>query len=154
LLQRWSRRNNAYKHSSAVAPIMGDGMNGIEQISSVTSSMSASAAGSMSSAGQRLSVQQTGSTSGDLPAIGIADEAAVKSIGNDFTKVLETYRAKSESVDTAVMRARGGDASGAPNQREMIKQLTDLYTYAVDTQLLVRTAGQLTSGVRQLVTGQ
>jgi hypothetical protein len=149
-----SRRNNAYIHSSAVEPIVGDGMNGIEQISSVTSSMGASAAGGMSSAGQTPSGPQTGSTSSDLPSIGIADEAAVKSIGNDFTKVLETYRAKSESVDTAVMRARGGDASGAPNQREMIKQLADLYTYAVDTQLLVRTAGQLTSGVRQLVTGQ
>jgi hypothetical protein len=35
-----------------------------------------------------------------------------------------------------------------------VKQLADLYTYAVDTQLLVRTSGQLTTGVRQLVTGQ
>jgi hypothetical protein len=128
-------------------------MSGIEQIGAVTATAGASAGAGYANTGYA----NTGASQdalGDLPSIGIAESEATKSISTDFTKILETYRAKSERVDTAVLQARSGEPSGPPNQREMIKQLGDLYTYAVDTQLLVRTSGQLTSGVRQLVTGQ
>lgn len=128
-------------------------MSGIEQISSITSNALSGAAGT-ANAGTSGSGGGYANELPDLPSIGVADADQAKSIGNDFTKVLETYRAKSERVDSAVNQARSGEASGPPNQREMVKQLADLYTYAVDTQLLVRTAGQLTTGVRQLVTGQ
>jgi hypothetical protein len=121
-------------------------MTGIEQIGAVAANASSSAG--FASPGGPPDVGR------DLPSIGVAESEANKSMSTDFSKVLETYRAKSERVDTAVLQARIGEPSGPPNQREMIKQLGDLYTYAVDTQLLVRTSGQLTSGVRQLVTGQ
>jgi hypothetical protein len=124
-------------------------MTGIEQISSVTSASAASGA-----SGSQASATPYANELGDFPSIGAPQAEIPKSIGNDFTKVLETYRVKSERVDNAVNQARSGEPSGPPNQREMVKQLADLYTYAVDTQLLVRTAGQLTTGVRQLVTGQ
>jgi hypothetical protein len=128
-------------------------MSGIEPISSIaTNALSASA--SAGSAGLSGAASSYANELPDLPSLGVAEADKTKSIGNDFTKVLETYRAKSERVDSAVNQARSGESSGPPNQREMIKQLADLYTYAVDTQLLVRTAGQLTTGVRQLVTGQ
>jgi hypothetical protein len=140
-------------------------MSGIEQISSLTSVNSLSAAASSGSAaatsgtlggtlGGAVGGTPYANQLGDLPAIGTPEAEMTKAIGNDFSKVLETYRVKSERVDNAVNQARSGEPSGPPNQREMIKQLGDLYTYAVDTQLLVRTAGQLTTGVRQLVTGQ
>jgi hypothetical protein len=131
-------------------------MSGIEQIGSIAAnafsgatSAAASASGISGQAGATYANELP-----DLPTIGSPDAELPKSVGNDFTKVLETYRAKSEQVDNAVNAARNGERTGAPNQREMIKQLGDLYTYAVDTQLLVRTAGQLTTGVRQLITGQ
>jgi hypothetical protein len=136
-------------------------MSGIEQISSLTSVNSLSAAASSGSAaatsgtlGGAVGGTPYANQLGDLPAIGTPEAEMTKAIGNDFSKVLETYRVKSERVDNAVNQARSGEPSGPSNQREMIKQLGDLYTYAVDTQLLVRTAGQLTTGVRQLVTGQ
>jgi hypothetical protein len=127
-------------------------MSGIEQISSITATnaLSGSAGAGSPAAGNSNYANELP----DLPSIGTPDAELTKSISNDFTKVLETYRVKSERVDSAVNQARSGEPSGPPNQREMIKQLADLYTYAVDTQLLVRTAGQLTTGVRQLVTGQ
>jgi hypothetical protein len=127
-------------------------MSGIEQISSITATnaLSGSAGAGSPAAGSSNYANELP----DLPSIGTPDAELTKSISNDFTKVLETYRVKSERVDSAVNQARSGEPSGPPNQREMIKQLADLYTYAVDTQLLVRTAGQLTTGVRQLVTGQ
>jgi hypothetical protein len=124
-------------------------MTGIEQIGAVAAS-----AGQTSGLASNTQSGVGPSSLGDLPSIGVAEAEATKSMSTDFTKILETYRAKSERVDTAVLQARSGEPSGPPNQREMIKQLGDLYTYAVDTQLLVRTSGQLTSGVRQLVTGQ
>jgi hypothetical protein len=125
-------------------------MTGIEQIGAVAANV-----GSSAGTGNLGGAQGAyGDPLRDLPSIGIADAEATKSISTDFSKILETYRAKSERVDTAVLQARSGEPNGPPNQREMIKQLGDLYTYAVDTQLLVRTSGQLTSGVRQLVTGQ
>jgi hypothetical protein len=126
-------------------------MSGIEQISSITATNALSGS---AGAGAPASGSSYANELPDLPSIGAPDAELTKSISNDFTKVLETYRAKSERVDSAVNQARSSEPSGPPNQREMIKQLADLYTYAVDTQLLVRTAGQLTTGVRQLVTGQ
>jgi 1-aminocyclopropane-1-carboxylate deaminase/D-cysteine desulfhydrase-like pyridoxal-dependent ACC family enzyme len=122
-------------------------MTGIEQIGSVVAASASSGAASSPAVNYNNELP-------DLPLIGVHASDLPKSISNDFTQVLETYRAKSERVDNAVTQARGGEANGPPNQREMIRQLADLYTYAVDTQLLVRTAGQLTTGVRQLVTGQ
>jgi hypothetical protein len=122
-------------------------MQGLEQISAISGSLSTSGP-------QSTTIRQPGPSLGDLPSIGVSDAEAVKSISSDFTKVLETYRVKSERVDNAVTQARSGQASGRINQQDMVKQLADLYTYAVDTQLLVRTSGQLTTGVRQLVTGQ
>jgi hypothetical protein len=128
-------------------------MSGIEQIGAVAANAAAGAAGAIGGGG--FSPQGGAQDNlGDLPSVSIADAEATKSISTDFSKILETYRAKSERVDTAVLQARSGEPNGPPNQREMLKQLGDLYTYAVDTQLLVRTSGQLTSGVRQLVTGQ
>jgi hypothetical protein len=132
-------------------------MTGIEQIASVTGAASvrqteASQTTSLGSGSGSGSLGANGL--GELPSLGVPDAEIAKSVGNDFTKVLETYRVKSERVDAAVNSARSGESSGPPNQREMIKQLADLYTYAVDTQLLVRTSGQLTTGVRQLITGQ
>jgi hypothetical protein len=132
-------------------------MSGIEQISSIASASAPSASSSTEATAGTPSAQSSASYAnelGGLPTIGTPDAEITKAIGNDFTKVLETYRVKSERVDIAVNQARSGEPSGPPNQREMIKQLGDLYTYAVDTQLLVRTAGQFTTGVRQLVTGQ
>jgi hypothetical protein len=126
-------------------------MTGIEQIGSVAAASSSGLSGGGTSQPPATSYANE---LGDLPSIGVSEADLQKSLGNDFTKVLETYRVKSERVDNAVNQARSGESSGPPNQREMIKQLADLYTYAVDTQLLVRTAGQLTTGVRQLVTGQ
>jgi hypothetical protein len=127
-------------------------MSGIEQIGSIAANTLSGAAGASGMASQPSTAYANELP--DLPTIGVPDTDVPKSVGNDFTKVLETYRAKSERVDNAVNDARNGERTGAPNQRDMIKQLGDLYTYAVDTQLLVRTAGQLTTGVRQLVTGQ
>jgi hypothetical protein len=130
-------------------------MSGIEQISSIASNaLSSNSFSSNAVSGAGLSPGGGVNQLPDLPTIGTPDAEMTKSISNDFTKVLETYRVKSERVDNAVNQARSGESNGPPNQREMIKQLADLYTYAVDTQLLVRTAGQLTTGVRQLVTGQ
>jgi hypothetical protein len=130
-------------------------MSGIEQISSLAGSVTG--ANPLATGAAGISGAGGGSYATalpDLPTIGTPDAEMTKSISNDFSKVLETYRVKSERVDNAVSQARSGEPSGPPNQRDMIKQLGDLYTYAVDTQLLVRTAGQLTTGVRQLVTGQ
>jgi hypothetical protein len=131
-------------------------MTGIEQIGSISSANAIAGSSQLVGSTSRSSTGPAvyANELPDLPSIGFAQADSPKSIGNDFTKVLETYRAKSERVENAVSQARGGESSGPPNQREMIKQLADLYTYAVDTQLLVRTAGQLTTGVRQLVTGQ
>jgi hypothetical protein len=134
-------------------------MSGIEQIRSVTAANTLSAgagavgAGATGAAPNQVTPPYANDLP-DLPALGVPNTDVAKSVANDFTKVLETYRVKSERVDSAVNQARSGEMSGPPNQRDMIKQLGDLYTYAVDTQLLVRTAGQLTTGVRQLVTGQ
>jgi hypothetical protein len=131
-------------------------MTGIEQIASVTatSALRSKDGASAPSVGSNVGNSNVANGMGELPSLGVPDADVAKSVGNDFTKVLETYRVKSERVDAAVNSARSGESSGPPHQREMIKQLADLYTYAVDTQLLVRTSGQLTTGVRQLVTGQ
>jgi hypothetical protein len=78
-----------------------------------------------------------------------------RAMGADFQTVLEGLRQRSATVEAA-----GRDALGAPSSapatasERSMRQLTDLYTYAVDMQVLVRTGGQLTSGVRQLITGQ
>ncbi len=68
----------------------------------------------------------------------------------DFASVLESYRAKSDVMDNTV---RNSVQSGGENGK-MLRQLADLYSYSVDTQLLVRASSQVTSGVRQLMSGQ
>jgi hypothetical protein len=75
-------------------------------------------------------------------------------IGADFQNVLEGFRKRASSVEATGkdLLAKPGEAMSA--QDRSMRQLTELYTYAVDLQLMVRTGGQLTSGMRQLVTGQ
>lgn len=69
---------------------------------------------------------------------------------SDFASVLESFRAKADVMDNSVRKSvQSNDANG-----KMLRQLTDLYSYSVDTQLLVRASSQVTSGVRQLMSGQ
>jgi hypothetical protein len=78
--------------------------------------------------------------------------------GADFSQVLEGFRQRAAKIEEAGMLkpAGGPTGSGGPetNADRSIRQLAELYTYAVDMQVLVRTGGQLTSGMRQLITGQ
>lgn len=75
-------------------------------------------------------------------------------MGADFSNLLEGFRQRAASVEQSgrAMMAKPGEAQSA-NDRS-IRQLAELYTYAVDMQVMVRTGGQLTSGLRQLITGQ
>ncbi len=75
-------------------------------------------------------------------------------LGVDFQNVLEGFRKRADTVEASgrAMLAPPG-APETANQKS-VRQLTELYTYAVDMQLMVRTSGQLTSGLRQLITGQ
>jgi hypothetical protein len=75
-------------------------------------------------------------------------------MGADFSNVLEGFRQRAANVEQAgsALLAKPGAAQTA-NDRS-IRQLAELYTYAVDMQVMVRTGGQLTSGLRQLITGQ
>lgn len=76
------------------------------------------------------------------------------SLGADFTNLLEGFRQRSEAVEQAGRNliAKPGEPQSATDRS--IRQLSELYTYAVDMQVMVRTGGQLTSGMRQLITGQ
>jgi hypothetical protein len=72
--------------------------------------------------------------------------------GADFSQVLEGFRQRAAKIEEAgSLKPAGGPETNADRS---IRQLTELYTYAVDMQVLVRTGGQLTSGMRQLITGQ
>jgi hypothetical protein len=78
-----------------------------------------------------------------------------RSMGADFQSVLEGFRQKSADVEAAGRNMIGAPGTEPANATERsMRQLTDLYTYAVDMQVMLRTSGQLTSGIRQLVTGQ
>jgi hypothetical protein len=75
-------------------------------------------------------------------------------LGADFSQVLEGFRQRASKIEEAgrgTLRQAGGVET---NSDRSIRQLSELYTYAVDMQVLVRTGGQLTSGMRQLITGQ
>jgi hypothetical protein len=126
-------------------------MTGIEQIGAAAGIGSA---GPSRFGGEAVRPEFDSTTLPTVDTVSSTDPSQNKTITADFTRVLENYRVKSDKVEAAVTQARNGDRGGAPNQKQMIRQLSDLYSYAVDTQLLVRTAGQLNTGVRQLVTGQ
>lgn len=74
-------------------------------------------------------------------------------VGADFARIIDSFRQRSEAISETI--AKSTEMPGLNGRGgEQIKQLVDLYNYAVDTQLLVRTSSQLTTGVRQLMTGQ
>ena len=75
-------------------------------------------------------------------------------MGADFSNLLEGFRQRSAAVEQAGrdMISKAGEPQSAMDRS--VRQLSELYTYAVDMQVMVRTGGQLTSGMRQLITGQ
>ena len=73
-------------------------------------------------------------------------------IGNDFTAALEKFRQNSDKVGSAVEQISTGNAKGPAAQS--LKDLAQLYTYAVNTQVIVRAANQVTSTAKQLMSGQ
>lgn len=75
-----------------------------------------------------------------------------QSAGADFARLLDTYRSRADQMDSAVEKM--ADAAGGQQVKPEIRQLVELYGYAVDTQLVVRTSTQLTTGARQLMSGQ
>lgn len=83
----------------------------------------------------------------------LVSREAGNSLGADFTQVLDGFRQRADAVSETVAKATQGDGMSSRGQ-EQIRQLVDLYTYAVDTQLLVRTSSQMTTGLRQLMSGQ
>ncbi len=74
-------------------------------------------------------------------------------MGQDFSSVLENVRARASTFQGRMEKIADSQTHGLHNSAQM-KQLVDLYSYAVDTQLLVRTSNQLITGMRQLMTGQ
>lgn len=118
-------------------------MSGIEAIAGVSSAMQA-----LSS----LNINAVDVNAGSR--VGLVNYEQGAAVGADFAKILDTYRAKADRLDASVAQARAGEGPGVQSNQAMLAQLADLYSYAVDTQLLVKTSGQLTTGFRQLVTGQ
>ena len=74
-------------------------------------------------------------------------------LGADFSTVMEGVRDRANKFDNRMEKIADSQSDGSRNSTQM-KQLVELYSYAVDTQLLVRTSNQLISGMRQLMTGQ
>jgi hypothetical protein len=76
-----------------------------------------------------------------------------ESAGAEFARVVDAYRGRADKLDETVGKLIGKDGQG-PAADPQIQQLANLYSYAVDTQLVVRTSSQLSTGVRQLMSGQ
>jgi hypothetical protein len=76
------------------------------------------------------------------------------SIGTDFSAMLDGFRKRADALDASNKAILAKPADALTSNEKSIKQLADLYTYAVDMQVMVKTGGQLTSGMRQLITGQ
>lgn len=74
------------------------------------------------------------------------------SVGADFASTVEAYRARTNALDQGVNQIIEG--TGGEKANPQIRQLADLYSYAVETQLVIRTSTQLTTGIRQLMSGQ
>jgi hypothetical protein len=132
-------------------------MGGVEAVSSAVSarqSMDAIDARSGGVSNDQVVFDTSGPALQAAQSGSVTFEASGNTIGSDFSKVLDTYRAKTDKIDTAVASARAGGSNEPISQQQMLRQLTELYAYAVDTQLMVKTSGQLTQGFRQLVTGQ
>jgi hypothetical protein len=75
-------------------------------------------------------------------------------MGADFSNLLEGFRQRSAAVEQAGRESIAKPGAPQSATDRSIRQLSELYTYAVDMQVMVRTGGQLTSGLRQLITGQ
>ena len=70
----------------------------------------------------------------------------------EFARILDGYRNSADRLDQTVDNIVSEQSGATVNPQ--IKQLVDLYSYAVDTQLIVRTSSQLSTGMRQLMSGQ
>lgn len=75
------------------------------------------------------------------------------SLGVEFRAVLDNLRSRANKYAGLAAKAADEQAGGPVNSPQL-KQLTELYSYSVDTQLLMRTSSQLVSGMRQLMSGQ
>jgi hypothetical protein len=96
-------------------------------------------------------VSQVNLAGGDTQRLNLVTVGEQSALGADFAKVLEDFRLRSAAVESQTSQFNDPSAIAKNPQ---LKQLADMYKYAIDTQLLVRTSSQLTSSMRQLMTGQ